>query len=153
MYISLGCIRYQRTEPLVLIKENLNQSIYLNILKQYLLAFAGARHGSCENVIYQLDGCGPHRAKSVISCLDAEKVQLLPWPARSPDLNTIENASAIVKRKLRMQSTYPTSKSGLYKRFSEIWDTLTDFHFENLIQSISTRVLVLKIMKSLSTKN
>ena len=138
--------------PLVLIEVNLNQALYLNILKHYLLPFADERHGSRENAIYQQDGCGTHRAKSVSSFLDAEKVQLLPCPAQSSDLNPIENTWAMLKRKLRTQSTYPTSKSGLFERLSEIWDKLPDSYFEKLMQSMSTRVEESKRVKCLSTK-
>ncbi len=59
---------------------------------------------------------------------------------------------AILKGKLRTQSTYPTSKSGLFERLSEIWDKLPDSYFEKLMQSMSTRVEESKRVKCLSTK-
>ena len=39
----------------------------------------------------QHDGCGEHSAKSVSAPLDTENIEVLPWPAQSPDLSPIEH--------------------------------------------------------------
>ena len=103
-------------------------------------------------MIFQQDGCGPHRTNSVRSFLDAEGIQLLSWLAQSPDMNPIENAWAILKRNLRKQSTYPTTKDALFQRLSDVWDSLPNKYFEKLIGSMSTRVKALKDARGLSTK-
>ncbi len=106
--------------PLIRIDGNLNQSKYLKILQDELLPFSEKYHEGKHNMIFQQDGCGPHHAKSVASFLEAEVIELLQWPAQSPDLNPIENAWAILKRNLRRSSTYPTSKDALFDRLSEV---------------------------------
>ena len=46
------------------------------------------------------DGCGPHRAKNVAAFLDAEDVEVLPWTAQIPDLNSIDYVRAAMKHRL-----------------------------------------------------
>ena len=67
-------------------------------------------------------------------------------------MNPIENAWAILKRNLRQQSTYPTSKDLLFFRLAEIWNTLPCSYFEQLIASMSRRVIELDKVRGLSTK-
>ena len=105
-----------------------------------------------QKIIYQQDGCGPHRAKSVRTFLEAKGIRLLPRPAKRPDMNPIENAWTILKRKMRQEYKYPTSDGDLFDRLSEIWDSIPSAYFEKLIASIRTRVLTLHKVKILSTK-
>ena len=49
--------------PLIRIDDKLNQQKYIQILKELLLPF----DGGTANFIFQQDGCGLHRAKSVVS--------------------------------------------------------------------------------------
>ena len=76
-------------------------------------------------MIFQQDGCGPHRAESVASFLEAECIKLLQWPDQSSDLNPIENEWAILKRNQRRSSTYPTSKYAPFDRLSEVFGCTT----------------------------
>ncbi len=103
-------------------------------------------------MIFQQDGCVPHRAHSISSFLEAEDITLLQWPAQSPDLNIIENAWAMLKRELRRNSTYPPSKDSLFNRLSEIWDSLPTSYCEKLIASMSSTVKEVQSAKGLSTK-
>ena len=138
--------------PVIRIEGNLNQHKYIEIQKSNLLPYAQQYHGGTANITFQQDGSAPHRAKSVKAYSDGEGIKLLPWPAQSPDMNPIENAWAILKRNLRQESTYPTSEAELFKRLSEVWDSLPSEYFERLIVSIPRRVLELGKIRVLSTK-
>ena len=85
-----------------------------------MLPFKKQYHSSPMSFIYQHDGCGPHRARSVSTFLEGEKVEVLPWPARSPDLNPIEHVWALMKYKLRQMTTYPTNADALFRKLTEI---------------------------------
>ena len=138
--------------PLIRIKGNLKQHKYIEILQSNLLPFAQKYHGGTGKLIFQQDGCGPHRAKSVKAYLDAEGTMLLHWSAQSPDTNPIENTWAILKKNFRQGTTYPTSKAELFEKLSQVWGTLPSEYFERLIASMQRRVLELSKVRGLSTK-
>uniref|UniRef100_A0A3B1JZ19 Tc1-like transposase DDE domain-containing protein n=1 Tax=Astyanax mexicanus TaxID=7994 RepID=A0A3B1JZ19_ASTMX len=51
--------------------------------------------------IFQQDLAPAHAAKSTKDWFTKKQLEVLAWPANSPDLNVIENLWAIVKRKIR----------------------------------------------------
>ena len=104
---------------LIRIEGNLNQHKYIEILKSNLLPFAQQYHVGTGNIIFQQDGCDPDRGMPVKAYLDGEDIKVLPWPAQIPDMNPIENPWAILKRNLRKESAYPTSKAELFEKV--IW--------------------------------
>ncbi|GFX86422.1 transposable element Tcb2 transposase [Trichonephila clavipes] len=44
-----------------------------------------------DKFVFMDDNATCHRTLAVQDCLDSEGIQRLVWPARSPDLNPIEN--------------------------------------------------------------
>ena len=125
--------------PLVRVYGTLNQFKYIDILKNNVLQLKNAH--CCRNLefTYQHDGCGPHRAKKVSKFLEANGVDVLPWPAQSPDLNPIENVWAMMKRQLRMLPKYPTTADALFEELCNIWNRLSDEYFVKLSHSMVNR--------------
>jgi transposase len=50
--------------------------------------------------MYQQDNTPCHKAKSVTELFKQNNINVLQWPARSPDLNPIENVWTVLDRKL-----------------------------------------------------
>ncbi|UYV65747.1 hypothetical protein LAZ67_3005315 [Cordylochernes scorpioides] len=46
--------------------------------------------------IFQQDNARPHMARIVLRFFVNRQIELLPWPARSPDLSPIENMWSMV---------------------------------------------------------
>ncbi|GFV68885.1 hypothetical protein TNCV_1985491 [Trichonephila clavipes] len=61
---------------------------------------------------------------AVQDCLDSEGIQRLVWPARSPDLNPIENVWDALGRQVAGRNYPPTNKNTLILALTEEWDKL-----------------------------
>ncbi|GFU59965.1 transposable element Tcb1 transposase [Trichonephila clavipes] len=68
-------------------------------------------------------------------CLDSEGIQRLVWPARSPDLNPIENVWDALGRQVAGRNYPPTNKNTLIRALTEEWDKLPQQLLDNVVQS------------------
>ncbi|GFS88073.1 uncharacterized protein TNCV_764551 [Trichonephila clavipes] len=79
-------------------------------------------------------------ARRPVECLDSEGIQRLVWPARSPDLNTIENVWDALGRQVASRNYPPTNKNTLIRALTEEWDKLPQQLLDNVVQSMVRRV-------------
>ena len=70
--------------------------VYINLLKNKGLPFIKKCAG--RGFIFQQDNCSIHVAKKSKKYFEEAKISLLEWPARSPDLNPIENVWEMISR-------------------------------------------------------
>ncbi|GFT24124.1 transposable element Tcb2 transposase [Trichonephila clavipes] len=73
-------------------------------------------------------------------CLDSEGIQRLVWPARSQDLNPIENVWDALGRQVAGRNYPPTNKNTLIRALTEEWDKLPQQLLDNVVQSMVRRV-------------
>ncbi|GFV22942.1 RNase H domain-containing protein [Trichonephila clavipes] len=79
---------------------------------------------------------------AVQDCLDSEGIQRLVWPARSPDVNPIENVWDALGRQVTGRNYPPTNKNTLIRALTEEWDNLPQQLLDNVVQSMdSIRIL------------
>lgn len=72
---------------LVIIQGNLNAQGYINLLNNTLMPFLHQN----QPAIFQQDNARPHTALITTQFLAQNNVDVMPWPAVSPDLSPIEN--------------------------------------------------------------
>ncbi|GFW54398.1 transposable element Tcb2 transposase [Trichonephila clavipes] len=68
-----------------------------------------------DKFVFMDDNATCHRTLAVQDCLDSEGIQLLVWPACSPDLKPIENVWDALGRQVAGRNYPPTNKNTLIR--------------------------------------
>jgi transposase len=122
----LGCFSGTGVGPLVRIEGIMDAKLYKDILQRQMLRFA--KNNSDEDWIFQHDNNPKHTSKLVSKFLDDKGVDVLTWPAQSPDLNPIEHLWEHVDRQIRSKAY--TKTGDLFNGIVAAWDSIPD----NVIQ-------------------
>ncbi|GFX17357.1 transposable element Tcb2 transposase [Trichonephila clavipes] len=77
-----------------------------------------------DKFVFMDDNAACHRTLAVPDCLDSEGIHRLVLPARSPDLNPIENVWDALGRQVAVRNYPPTNKNTLIRALTEEWDKL-----------------------------
>ncbi|GFX54373.1 uncharacterized protein TNCV_3824721 [Trichonephila clavipes] len=80
------------------------------------------------------------RTLAVQDCLDSEGIQRVVWPARSPDLNPIENVWDALGRQVAGRNYPPTNKNTLIRTLTEEWDKLPQQLLDTVVQSMKSNL-------------
>ncbi|GFW35328.1 transposable element Tcb1 transposase [Trichonephila clavipes] len=68
------------------------------------------------------------------------QIQLLPWPARSPDLSLIENMWSMVAQRLTQITPPVATPDQLWQHVEAAWSAVPQEHFQSLFESKPRRV-------------
>ncbi|GFU71034.1 transposable element Tcb2 transposase [Trichonephila clavipes] len=93
-----------------------------------------------DKFVFMDDNATCHRTLTVQDCLDSEGIQRLVWPARSTDINPIENVWDALGRQVAGRNYPPTNKNTLIRALREEWDKLPQQLLDNVVQSKVRRV-------------
>ena len=88
--------------------------------------------------IFQQDCATCHTAKSVKKWFEEEDITVLPWPAKSPDLNPIENIWSWIDR--RLEACKMTNVDELKTEIHRIWQEIPKEMCMRLVESMPKRV-------------
>ncbi|GFY17832.1 uncharacterized protein TNCV_1075671 [Trichonephila clavipes] len=91
-----------------------------------------------DKFVFMDDNATCHRTLAVQDCLDSKGCQRLVWPARSPDLNPIENVWDALGRQVAGRNYPPTNKNTLIRALTEKWDKLHQQLLDNVVQRKNT---------------
>ncbi|GFU42457.1 transposable element Tcb2 transposase [Trichonephila clavipes] len=127
-----------RTRLHVVAKGTMTGQRYIDeVLIPHVRLFRGAVG---DKFVFMDDNATCHRTLAVQDCLDSEGIQRLVWPARSPDLNPIENVWDALGRQVAGRNYPPTNKNTLIRALTEEWDKLPQQLLDNVVQSMVRRV-------------
>ncbi|GFU35608.1 transposable element Tc1 transposase [Trichonephila clavipes] len=133
-----GILINSRTRLHVVVNGTMTGQRYIDeVLLPHVRLFRGAVG---DKFVFMDGNATCYRTLAVQDCLDSEGIQRLVWPARSPDLNPIENVWDALGRQVAGRNYPPTNKNTLIHALTEEWDKLPQQLLDNVVQSMVRRV-------------
>lgn len=132
-----GAVAESGLGPLVPLVGNLNGQKYIELLKDN---FIDIYNDSRPKIMFMQDNAACHTSSQVLAFLEEEGVDVLKWPAQSPDLNPIENLWAILKGRMKKYSDFPRNRGELIARATECWTNLKAEADDNTLHSMPKRM-------------
>ncbi|KAG3113832.1 hypothetical protein PI125_g6969 [Phytophthora idaei] len=102
-------------------------------------SFAHLHHA--VDYIYQPDNASIHRSKLTMEFFEEEGIKLLDWPARSPDLNPIENVWAMMARIVYHNGKLYDSVAEMRAAIIAAWEALDASYLGKLVDSMPKRCI------------
>lgn len=135
-----GFSMYGKT-PLVKISTRMNSRNYIEMLNDVLIPFSDDFMDG--DFMYQQDNASIHVSKESKAWFASVDIELLDWPARSPDLNPMENLWGILARKVYHGGRKYSSIQELEVAVRHYWRQIDTSMLEKLVNSMPNRLFKL----------
>lgn len=120
------------------ISTNMNSEMYIELLDSVLVDFGEGFWGN--DWIFQQDNASIHISGKTKSFLQSRNIEYLDWPARSPDLNPIENLWGLLSNNVYKNGRQFETAKDLKKAIQEEWSKIDESTLQNLILSMPRRL-------------
>ena len=117
----------------------MNSVRYINLIEEQINNHAERISGT--DYIFQKDNVSVHTSRLVQSYFNENNISILPWPARSSDLNIIENCWAELVRGVYANGKQYQHVQELKNAIVREWDTLSQNYIQNLYKSMANRTI------------
>lgn len=121
------------------VENRLNSDVYVRILEHIMLPSVRGVYRN-DNFIFQHDNCTVHTARRTVEWLQAQNINVLDWPSRSPDINPIENLWGLLQKKLQSRRVIFHNREELLTAIMEEWHTIPQDYFRNICLSMPRRL-------------
>jgi len=136
-----GCISFFGVGCCKIYNGTIDTERYIDVIDNEVVPSSQLWFGDESDWYFQQDNARPHVAKATIQAFERLKVQLLDWPASSPDLNPIENMWSLIDKDLKKEDL--ASLDTVDKFRTKLRQLFLDFNVDyckNLIRSMPERI-------------
>lgn len=146
-----GAIGYLQSMPLLFIDTRMNAEQYQAMIgpqiDQYAVECAG------PDWKFQQNNAPIHVARSTLTYFEEYGMDLFDgWPAKSPDMNIIENVWSILAREVYKDGRQFNNKTELKEAIELAWPNIPQAKIQSLYDSLPRRILALHDAKGKYTK-
>jgi hypothetical protein len=92
-----------------------------------------------QNFLFQQDNARPHTAHVTQAFLRQNNINLLPQPAKSPDLNPFKHFWDALQRRLNAFAPRPRTEADLRAAITRVWAQVPPRQINNLVSSMHRR--------------
>ena len=121
-------------------RNNMNSDGYVGVLQRHVLPLSTRLGDPSTDWIFMDDNATCHRSFVTNSFKTQAGIRTLRWPARSPDLNPIENVWSLLKRGVRRSIRRGDDLSRLEALLRQEWERLSQAVINRLIESMPSRI-------------
>ncbi|GBM17306.1 hypothetical protein AVEN_237291-1 [Araneus ventricosus] len=130
-----GAISYGSRNTLVVIPRTLTANLYVSLVIQpVVLPFMNSIQGG----VFQQDNARPHTA--VVTQHDLKSVDMLLWPARSPDLSLFEHVWGSIGRQLQRHPQPALTVPVLTDQVQQAWNSISQTDIRHLYDTMHSRL-------------
>jgi hypothetical protein len=144
-----GCFSYGGVGRLYRIHGIMNAERYHAILQHQMFPSAEALFPRV-NWTFQQDNDPKHTAGINQRYLANRNINVMEWPAQSPDLNPIENLWNELDR--RLKNRVCNTENQLFEQLQEGWDDLPQDYLKKLVDSMPNRCRAVILARGHGTK-
>ena len=135
-----GCMGWNGVGKLTEVQGIMDAKQYCEILDDGLVeSFERLEMAEGEG-IFQQDNDPKHTSRLVTQWFEDNHIQVLVWPAQSPDLNPIEHLWMHLKKALQQYSRPSKGVYELWERVVEEWNGIPSETCQRLIESMPNRI-------------
>jgi transposase len=135
-----GCMSINGVGYACSIEGTMDASLYCDILQGTFQESLGWWNMGYEDIIFQQDNDPKHTSKMAKKWFSDQGLQVLEWPAQSPDLNPIEHLWHHLKLKLSKYEQQAAGVGELWDRVDTEWNSFTAEECKRYIESMAARV-------------
>ena len=118
----LGCMNWEGVGFACRIEGRMNGELYEEILKDELMKSLDWYGHNIKDIVFQQDNDPKHTCKRVERWFKTEGIEVLQWPAQSPDLNPIEHLWFHLKKKVKDYKELAGEVEELWERTQVEWE-------------------------------
>ncbi|KAJ0390769.1 hypothetical protein ATCC90586_011006 [Pythium insidiosum] len=124
---------------LVILEGTQASSNYIWTLSENLLPFAHLHYGT--DFVFQQDNASIHTSNETKEFMAEQSIEVMQWPARSPDFNPIENVWSKMSSIMYANARQYHSKEELKVAVLAAWEQISQDYIDNLIASMPRRCI------------